>query len=123
MFLNLVFLPLLGSIVSGFFGRKVGINGAEWITSFSVIITTVLAVLLFFEIGFNNISVSLNFFRWIESEWFSANWGFQFDSLTCSMLIPVLIISSLVHIYAISYMSNDPQSFYMGSNYQIPGKP
>ena len=25
------------------------------------------------------------------------------------MLIPVLIISSLVHIYSVSYMSSDPQ--------------
>ena len=50
----------------------------------------------------------MNLFRWIDSEWFNIIWGFQFDSLTVSMLIPVLIISSLVHIYSIGYMSNDP---------------
>ena len=37
-------------------------------------------------------------------------WNFQFDSLTVSMLIPVLVISSLVHIYSIGYMSHDPHS-------------
>jgi hypothetical protein len=108
MYLSIIILPLLGSIVSGFFGRKVGVRGAQIITSLSVIITTILAIITFFEVGFNNIPVSINLFRWIDSEWFNIIWGFQFDSLTVSMLIPVLIISSLVHIYSISYMSNDP---------------
>lgn len=110
MYLSIIILPLLGSIVSGFFGRKVGVKGAQLITCASVIITTILSILSFFEIGFNNIPVTLNLFRWIDSEWFNIIWGFQYDSLTVSMLIPVLIISSLVHIYSISYMSNDPHN-------------
>ena len=108
MYLSIIILPLLGSMVSGFFGRKVGVNGAQFITSLSVIVTTLLAITAFFEVGFNNIPVSIELFRWIDSEWFNITWGFEFDSLTVAMLIPVLIISSLVHIYSISYMSNDP---------------
>jgi len=100
MYLSIIFLPLLGCIASGFFGRKVGIDGARLITSLSVIITTILAILGFFEIGFNNLPVTINLFRWIDSEWYNIIWGFQFDSLTVAMLIPVLIISSLVHIYS-----------------------
>lgn len=110
MYLSIIVLPLLGSIVSGFFGRKVGVSGAQLITCLSVIITTILAVLAFFEVGFNNIPVTINLFRWIDSEWYNIIWGFQFDSLTASMLIPVLIISSLVHLYSISYMSGDPHN-------------
>jgi NADH-ubiquinone oxidoreductase chain 5 len=110
MYLSIIILPLLGSIVSGFFGRKVGVKGAQLITCASVIITTILSIISFFEMGFNNIPVTLNLFRWIDSEWFNIIWGFQYDSLTVSMLIPVLIISSLVHIYSISYMSNDPHN-------------
>jgi NADH-ubiquinone oxidoreductase chain 5 len=63
MYLVLIFLPLLGSIVSGFFGRKIGISGSQLITSSSVIITTLLAILVFFEVGFNNIPVSINLIR------------------------------------------------------------
>jgi NADH-ubiquinone oxidoreductase chain 5 len=110
MYLSIVILPLLGSIVSGFFGRKVGVQGAHFITCLCVIITTVLAITAFFEVGFNNISVYIDLFRWIDSEWFNVIWGFQFDSLTVSMLIPVLIISSLVHIYSIGYMNGDPHN-------------
>jgi NADH-ubiquinone oxidoreductase chain 5 len=63
MYLSIIVLPLLGSIVSGFFGRKVGVSGAQLITCLSVIITTILAVLAFFEVGFNNIPVTINLFR------------------------------------------------------------
>ena len=110
MYLALIILPLLGSIVSGFFGRKVGVSGAQLITCASVIITTILATVAFFEVGLNNIPVSIHLFRWIDSESLNVLWGFQFDSLTVSMLIPVLIVSSLVHVYSIGYMSHDPHN-------------
>jgi NADH-ubiquinone oxidoreductase chain 5 len=110
MYLSIIILPLLGSIVSGFFGRKVGVSGAQVITCSSVIITTLLAIVAFFEVGLNNIPVSIHLFSWIDSEWFNIIWGFQFDSLTVSMLIPVLVISSLVHIYSIGYMNGDPHN-------------
>ena len=110
MYLVIIILPLLGSIAAGFFGRKIGVNGAQFITCSAVIITTMLAVIAFFEVGLNNIPVSIQVFRWIDSESLNVSWGFHFDSLTVSMLIPVLIVSSLVHIYSIGYMSNDPHN-------------
>lgn len=110
MYLAIIILPLLGSIAAGFFGRKIGVNGAQFITCSAVIITTMLAVIAFFEVGLNNIPVSIQVFRWIDSESLNVSWGFHFDSLTVSMLIPVLIVSSLVHIYSIGYMSHDPHN-------------
>jgi hypothetical protein len=110
MYLAIITLPLLGSIVAGFFGRKIGVSGAQLITCTSVIVTTLLAIIAFFEVGLNNIPVSINLFRWIDSEALDVIWGFHFDSLTVSMLIPVLIVSSLVHIYSIGYMSHDPHN-------------
>jgi NADH-ubiquinone oxidoreductase chain 5 len=68
MYLAIITLPLLGSIVSGFFGRKVGVSGAQLIACTCVIITTILALITFFEVGFNNIPTSINLFRWIDSE-------------------------------------------------------
>ena len=110
MYLVIIILPLLGSIAAGFFGRKIGVNGAQFITCSAVIITTMLAVIAFFEVGLNNIPVSIQVFRWIDSESLNVSWGFHFDSLTVSMLIPVLTVSSLVHIYSIGYMSHDPHN-------------
>lgn len=108
MYLAIITLPLLGSIVSGFFGRKLGVSGAQIITCACVIVTTILAIVAFFETGLNNIPVSISLIKWIDSESLDVYWGFQFDSLTVSMLIPVLIVSSLVHIYSIGYMGHDP---------------
>ena len=110
MYLALITLPLLGSIVSGFFGRKVGVTGAQLITCTCVITTTILAIISYFEVGFKNRPVVINLFRWVDSEYLNIFWGFSFDSLTISMLIPVLIVSSLVHIYSIGYMSHDPHN-------------
>jgi NADH-ubiquinone oxidoreductase chain 5 len=63
MYLAIITLPLLGSIVSGFFGRKVGVSGAQLITCTCVVITTLLAILSFFEVGLNGIPVSISLFR------------------------------------------------------------
>jgi hypothetical protein len=110
MYLSIIILPLLGSIVSGFFGRKVGVTGSRILGCLSIMITTILAIISFFEVGFNNNPVSINLFKWLDNESFNMAWNFQFDSLTVSMLIPVLIISSLVHFYSIGYMSHDPHN-------------
>jgi NADH-ubiquinone oxidoreductase chain 5 len=63
MYLALIVLPILGSIVSGFFGRKVGVSGSQLITFTCVIITTFLAVMAFIEVGLNNIPVTIYLFR------------------------------------------------------------
>jgi NADH-ubiquinone oxidoreductase chain 5 len=63
MYLTIIILPLLGSLVSGFFGRKIGVKGAQVITCTSIIITTLLAIITFFEVGFNSIPTSLKLFR------------------------------------------------------------
>ena len=110
MYLTLIVLPLLGSISSGFFGRKIGVSGSHIITCSSVILTTFLAILAFIEVGINNIPVTIDVARWIDAEALNVMWSFKFDSLTVSMLLPVLIVSSLVHIYSISYMSHDPHN-------------
>ena len=110
MYLAIIILPILSSIISGFFGRKVGVSGAQLITCLSVIIVAYMATIGFLEVGLNNIPVSVLLFRWVDSESLNVLWGFNFDSLTVSMLIPVLIVSSLVHIYSIGYMSHDPHN-------------
>ena len=110
MYLALIVLPILGSIMSGFFGRKIGVSGAQIITCSCVITTTILAIFAFLEVGFNNIPVTIHLFRWIDVESLNVSWAFNFDSLTVSMLIPVLIVSSLVHVYSIGYMSHDPHN-------------
>jgi NADH-ubiquinone oxidoreductase chain 5 len=63
MYLTIIILPLLGSIISGIFGRKVGTSGAQLITCTSLVVTTILSVLAFIEVGLNNIPVCIQLFR------------------------------------------------------------
>jgi len=63
MYLSIIFLPLLGSTVSGFFGRKSGITGSHIISTASIILTTILSLIAFFEIGLNNNTVSISLFE------------------------------------------------------------
>lgn len=110
MYLAIIILPLLASISSGFFGRKIGVSGSQLISTTCIMITTLLSSITFFEVGLNNTPVTLLMFKWIDSESLNVLWGFNFDSLTVSMLIPVLVVSSLVHLYSIGYMSHDPHN-------------
>lgn len=82
MYLSIIILPLLGSMVSGFFGRKVGVTGSRTLGCLSIKTTTILAIISFFEIGFNNNPISINIFKWLDNESFNMVWNFQFDSLT-----------------------------------------
>ena len=108
MYLNIVFLPLLGSIVSGFFGRFLGGRGSCFITIFCVSFTFFLSCLAFYEVGLAGSSTYLSLMTWLESDSFHVDWAFCFDSLTVVMLIVVTFISTLVHLYSTEYMGEDP---------------
>ena len=108
MYLSILILPFLGSFISGFMGRKIGITGSHVITCTCLILASVLATFAFYEVGICGSPVSIHLTSWIDSELMSISWEFLFDQLTVSMLLPVLYISSVIHIFSISYMDNDP---------------
>lgn len=110
MYLSILILPLLGSIVSGLMGRKIGVTGAHLITCTCLILASLLASVAFYEVGICGSPVSIILVSWVDSEFMSISWEFLFDSLTVSMFIPVLYISSLIHIFSTDYMSEDPHN-------------
>ena len=64
---TLVFLPLLGSIISGFFGRYIGDRNSEIVTSLFVTISAILSLIIFYEVTFNNYENNLVIATWINS--------------------------------------------------------
>ena len=108
MYLLIVLLPLLGSIAAGLFGRFLGFRGAAIITVSCVLASSFLSCIAFYEVALSGSPCYLKLAPWFFSEMFDASWGFYFDSLTVVMLIVVTFVSTLVHIYSISYMSGDP---------------
>lgn len=110
MYLSILIFPLLASFVSGFMGRKIGVTGSHIISCLSLIISSILASIAFYEVGICGSPVSIHLFSWVDSEFMSISWEFLFDQLTVSMFIPVLYISTLIHIFSTDYMSNDPHN-------------
>ncbi len=110
MYISILILPFLGSLVSGLLGRKIGITGAHLITCTCLILSSLLASLAFYEVAICASPVSVHLGDWVDSEFMSISWEFLFDQLTVSMFIPVLYISSLIHIFSTDYMSEDPHN-------------
>jgi hypothetical protein len=110
MYLAILILPFLGALTSGFFGRKIGVKGSHFITCTSILFSAILATVAFYEVGIGGSPVYINLFNWIETDYLTINWEFKFDQLTVSMFIPVLYISSLIHIFSTDYMGEDPHN-------------
>ncbi len=108
MYLTLVFLPLIGSICAGLFGRYLGPKGSSCLTVICLFITFLLSIFSFYEVAILGYPVYVKFIPWINSEVFNVDWGFMFDSLTVTMCCVVTFVSTLVHLYSTEYMVNDP---------------
>jgi NADH-quinone oxidoreductase subunit L len=104
----IILLPLLGSILSGFFGNQLGSRLCQILTTLFVSISAVLSLIIFYETLFNNYSNNRLIFNWITSGNFVVNWSIFIDPLTAVMLVIVNLISSTIHLYSIGFMSHDP---------------
>ncbi len=104
----IIFSPLLGFLIAGLLGRKIGDFASQVITCFLIFVSTVVS--FFYLYLFINGSSVLNFviFKWIASGDLNLNWSIYIDTLTSVMLVVVTSISFLVHVYSIGYMQHDP---------------
>lgn len=107
MFSAIVFLPLAGAIIAGFFGRALGPRGSEVVTSSFLVLSALLSCIAFAQ-GSGGSAQIISVLPWIESGSFVVDWSLRIDGLTRVMLVVVTLVSSVVHIYSIGYMSHDP---------------
>jgi NADH-ubiquinone oxidoreductase chain 5 len=108
MYLITIFLPLFGFILAGIFGRYIGFKGSIGLASFCVLSSFFCSLFCLYETTICQCFVFIKLNSWIDIELLYVDWGFMFDSLTTIMCCIVSFISTLVHIYSIEYMSNDP---------------
>ena len=94
----IVLLPLLGSIISGFWGRKIGDKISMYLTSSFLVFSMVLGWIKFFQISQNHIDIILPLFSWIEIGELSVSWSIRYDMLTAVMIIVITTVSAMVHI-------------------------
>src|SRR6266567_4727392 len=108
MYTAIVFLPILGSAIAGLFGRVIGARGAELVTTGFLFICAVLSCYALYDVAFLGHSQIVPVATWIASGNLSVDWALRIDSLTAVMLVVVTVVSSLVHLYSVGYMHDDP---------------
>ena len=104
----IIFLPLISSFISGFFGKKLGDKYCQIFACLLVLISGILSLFIFYEVLTQDYSSNKLIFNWISSGDFHVNWSIVVDPLTSVMLVVVSLISSIIHFYSIGYMSHDP---------------
>ncbi len=108
MELSIIFLPLIASIISGFFGRYIGDRKSEIVTSALVSISALISIYVLYQVIVNQYEENIVIATWISSGSLDVNWSMLIDPLSAVMLVVVTSVSALVHIYSIGYMSHDP---------------
>ncbi|EEY04402.1 NADH-quinone oxidoreductase subunit L [Brucella neotomae] len=110
LYYAIVFLPLIGFLVAGLFGNKIGAKASEYITSGLMVFVAILSWIVFFKIplGHDAETVRIPVLHWVNSGALTFDWALRVDTLTGVMLVVVNSVSALVHIYSIGYMHHDP---------------
>ncbi len=103
----IVFLPLLGAFIAGLFGKAIGDRGAQVLTTGLLLVSAVLSFVVFKDVALDGNARISPVFTWINSGDLQLNWALKVDTLTAVMLIVVTVVSSMVHLYSIGYMSED----------------
>ena len=108
LLLMIPILLLVSSLISGFspsFSNNLHIG---IISSFMVLISLIISLLVLFNIYSNdNLTLYENFYNWISIDGLNIGIGYLVDEFSAIMLCVVLLVSFLVHIYSISYMKEE----------------
>ena len=102
MEISIIALPLIASIISGFFGKFIGDRNSEIITSLLVSISAILSALVLYEVIVNQYQDNITIATWISSGSLNVNWSMKIDALSAVMLVVVTSVSALVHIYSLN---------------------
>src|SRR6266446_7044582 len=108
MYTAIVFLPLIGSIIAGLLGRIIGARASEIVPTALLFAAAALSCYAFYDVALVGHRYIVPVAPWIVSGDFKADWTLRIDSLTAVMLVVVTGVSSLVHLYSIGYMHDDP---------------
>ncbi|WP_454917177.1 NADH-quinone oxidoreductase subunit L [Xanthobacter sediminis] len=108
MYQAIVFLPLAGFLIAGLFGRAIGARASEVVTTSFLFIACLFAWITFVSVGFDDHDARVHLLQWINVGGLKVDWALRIDSLTAVMLIVVTTVSSLVHLYSMGYMHEDP---------------
>jgi len=105
MYHAIVFFPLIGALVAGLFGRYIGAKPSEYVTTACLAFSALISWGVFFD-GTDMVRVQVA--HWFTAGDLTVDWAFRIDRLTKVMLVVVTSVSTLVHLYSMGYMEEDP---------------
>ncbi|MEI9884942.1 MAG: NADH-quinone oxidoreductase subunit L [Rhizomicrobium sp.] len=108
MYAAIVFLPIIASAIAGLLGRVIGARAAELITTGALLVSAALSIAAFYDVTILGHSHLVQVLPWVYSGDLRVDWAIRVDALTGVMLVVVTGVSSLVHVYSIGYMAEDP---------------
>ena len=103
-----VLAPLVGAILAGLLGKKIGKVATHRVTIAGVLISFIISVRWFFGFLWGDATaVDVTVYEWARFGEVTIQIGFLLDSLTSIMMLVVTFVSLMVHIYSIGYMHDD----------------
>lgn len=102
-----IFAPLLGSIITGLFGKYLGRRFSHRIAILGMLIATFSAYVLIYQVYCHGLQFNGVLYNWLTIGSQSINVGILLDQLSSVMLVVVSTVSLLVHIYTIGYMEHE----------------
>jgi NADH-quinone oxidoreductase subunit L len=103
--LLLLLFPMAGGFLLAVIGRFLPRRLAEWIACISILGSLLMAILAFATAGEEKYLLTL--FNWIVVGDFSASMSVYYDPLAAIMAVMVTFISSLIHLYSVSFMREE----------------
>ncbi|MSP51668.1 MAG: NADH-quinone oxidoreductase subunit L [Alphaproteobacteria bacterium] len=108
MYAAIVFLPLIGAIVAGLFGRLIGVRASQLVPCLALSVSGILAAIGLYDMAAGQAKIQVRLFSWIVSGDFDVSWSLRIDALTAVMMFTVSVVSAIIHWYSIGYMAHDP---------------
>ena len=103
--------PLVGAMLAGIFGTKLGGNllgrkASHTVTILGVFIAFILSAMTLSDV-MDGAGLNATIYEWMVVGGLRMEIGFMIDGLTAMMMVVVTFVSLMVHIYTIGYMAED----------------
>ncbi len=112
IYLIIVLAPLIGAVVAGFWGGRIGRVWSHWVTTAGVGLSSLLSFYVLYRFVTGSAEVyNATVYSWMVSGGFHFEVGFLVDQLTAVMISVVTFVSFCVHVYTIGYMAHDEENW------------
>jgi NADH-quinone oxidoreductase subunit L len=102
--------PLLGVLLNGFLGPKLGKGFVKWVGPLAILAALVVTVLTFMDLegrAPDHRLLEPMLWQWIRSGSFQVPVALRIDPLSITMMLVITGVGFLIHLYSVGYMAED----------------